>query len=216
MMRTLALVGVVALAGGIAAGDVIVTFGYTDLYGAYSTGTGIFTADAADVGSTRTSGDVTRIGMPGDTADFDAGFVSRSSFADVGLSMSITGVTSNSATGSGQLILTDDDGDTIACDVHGQFANGGFGIYFFTGYLTNVTLSGTTFDGTDGGSFDMDLPGNEPYEGALIQLFIHGASHFFTNNFAGVSVQLSGEIIPAPAGVLALAVLGPVGSRRRR
>lgn len=215
-MCRLALVGVLVVAAGTAAGDVILTFGYTDLFGAYSTGTGVFTADAADVGNTRSSGDVTRIGVPGGTADFDTGFVSRSMFADVGLSLAVTGVTSNSATGTGQLILTDDDGDTITADVVGQFANGGFGIYYFTGYLSNVFLSGSTFDGTDGGSFDMNLPGNEPYEGALIQLFIHGASHFFSGNFSGVSVQLSGAIIPAPAGVLALGGLGLMASRRRR
>lgn len=215
-MHRMSLIGVLAVASGTAAGNVFLTFGYTDLYGAYSQGSGIFTADAADVGFTRTSGDVTRIGNPGGTADFDAGFVSRSTFADVGLSLSITGVTSNSATGTGQLILTDDDGDWIACDVDGQFANGGFGIYFFSGYLSNVTLSGSTFDGTDGGSFDMDLPGDEPYEGALIQLFIHGASHFFDSDFDGVSVLVSGEIIPTPGTLGLLAAGGVLGSRRRR
>ncbi|KAA0215624.1 MAG: hypothetical protein DYG94_08495 [Leptolyngbya sp. PLA3] len=45
----------------------------------------MFTADATDAGFTRTSGDATRIGDPADTADFDAGFVSRPVFADVGL-----------------------------------------------------------------------------------------------------------------------------------
>lgn len=201
---------------GSALGDVLLTFGYTDLSGTYSTGTSDFYADAVDAGVLHSAGDVTRIGIPGGTANFDDGFVSRSSFADAWIALNVTSINNLTADGNGQLELTDDDGDTISADVSGQFINGGIGIYYFNGYLSNVVLSGTTFDGTDGGAFDMDLPGAGPYEGALIQLFIDGGSDFFSGDFADVSVQMSGEVIPAPAGIALLLATGALASRRRR
>jgi len=210
---------VAMLLGGVVAAaqaDAILTFGFTDLSGSFSVGTSTFAADAVDAGNLRSAGDVTRLAPAGGTANFDDGFVSRSAFADVALSMAVSNINANSADGNGSILITDHTGDTIVADIDGVFSNGGFGIYFFTGYLTNVFLSGTTFDGPDGGSFNMNLPGEEPYEGALVQLFISSNGAFFANDFAGRSVQVSGIIVPAPGffGVAGAGLL--LGTRRRR
>jgi hypothetical protein len=208
----LIVIGALAAA---AQAETVLTFGFTDLSGSFDVGTSAFLAEAVDNGTFQTAGDVTRLSPVGGTANFDDGFVGRSAFADAVISMDISSIGSNSADGAGTLVITDNDGDSITADLDGMFSNGGFGIYFFTGYLTNVFLSGTTFDGTDGGSFDTDLPGDAPYEGALVQLFIQGGG-FFTQDFSGQSVQVSGVIVPAPAA-LGLAGVGLVlGSRRRR
>lgn len=210
---------VAVLLGGMVASaqaEAILTFGFTDLSGSFNVGTSEFSADAVDTANLSTAGDVTRLSPVGATATYNDGFVSRSAFADVGLSMDVTNILANSADGNGSILITDNDGDTIVADIDGVFSNGGFGIYYFTGYLSNVFLSGTTFNGPDGGSFGMDLPGNEPYEGALVQLFIANNGNFFANSFTGRSVQLSGIIVPAP-GVLGIAGAGLLlGARRRR
>lgn len=215
-MKTFA---VALLLGGVVAAapaDAILTFGFTDLSGSFNTGTSVFAADAVDAGNLHSAGDVTRLSPVGGTANFDDGFVSRSAFADVALSMDVTNIVANSADGDGSIVITDHNGDTIVARIDGVFSNGGFGIYYFTGYLSDVFLSGTTFDGPDGGSFDMNLPGNEPYEGALVQLFIANSGAFFANNFSGRSVQVSGIIVPAP-GFIGFAGAGLIlGSRRRR
>jgi hypothetical protein len=101
-------------------------------------------------------------------------------------------------------------------DVAGTFTNGGSGFYFFTGLLSNVNLVGAEFNGSDGGAFDMDLPGDAPYNGALVQLFLDTNGGFFTQDFDGISVQLDGEILPTPGSVALLGLAGLVTTRRRR
>jgi hypothetical protein len=212
----LAIVGIVGCAASTASAAPILSFGYTDVSGSFDTGTSVFEAVAVDDGALATAGDVTRLAAPGGTANFDAGFVSASAFADVSLSMDITAITATDAAATGHMMVTDNDGDAIHMDVSGSFTNGGSGFYFFTGLLSNVNLVGAEFNGTDGGAFDMDLPGDAPYNGALVQLFLDTNGGFFTQDFDGISVQLDGEILPTPGSVALLGLAGLVTTRRRR
>lgn len=194
----------------------ILSFGFTDLAGSFSTGSGVFNAQATDTASMSTSGDVTRLAGPFGTANFDTGFVTASAFADVNITMNVSIIDAVTASGVGSFTLTDDDGDTITGTINGTFRTPGYGITFFTGLLTNVTLTGTTFNGTDGGSFDMDLPGNAPYPGAMVALYILNGNSFFGRDFRNVSVQVNGEIVPSAGSVALLGLGGLVASRRQR
>jgi len=215
----LTVAGVVGLAASTASANAILTFGFTDLSGSYdriNSTSGTMSAVATDTPDLATSGDVTRLATPGGTANFDVGFSTRSAFADVVLTMNITNRTSLTADGNGSIVITDDDGDTITATLSGMFTTPGAGITFFTGYLSGVTLTGSTFDGTDGGSFGTDLPGNEPYTGAVVQLFINSGGGFFNADFDNESIQIDGIIVPTPASVALAGLGGLCGFRRRR
>lgn len=215
----LAGAGVVGLAASTASANAILTFGFTDLSGSYDyidDTSGTMSAVAVDEQDLQTSGDVTRLALPGGTAQFNVGFMSRSAFADVVLTMNITNRTATDADGNGSIVITDDDGDTITATLMGTFSTPGAGITFFTGYLSNVGLTGSSFDGTDGGSFDTDLPGNEPYSGAVVQLFINSGGGFFNSDFDSESIQVDGIIVPTPATLALMGAGGLCGFRRRR
>lgn len=194
----------------------ILSFGFTDLAGSFSTGSGVFRAEASDTAALSTSGDVTRLAGPMGTANFDTGFLTASAFADVDITMNVSIIDAQNASGIGSFTLTDDDGDTITGTINGTFHTPGFGITFFTGLLSGVTLNGTTFNGPDGGSFDMDLPGNAPYPGAFVSLYILNGSTFFNRDFRAVSVQVSGEILPSAGSMALLGLGGLVATRRQR
>lgn len=219
-MRTkvLPVLGFTVFAGlaTMASAETILSFGFTDLSGSFDSGTSVFSAVAVDGANHSTSGDVTRLVGSGGTANFDIGFVTNSANADVSLSMNITPIDASSATGAGSIVITDDDGDTISAILNGSFVTPGNGITFFTGYLSDVFITGTQFDGPDGGSFGTDLPGAQPYHGAFIQLFINSQSDFFTSDYQDQSVQVSGIIVPTPGTLALLAASGLCAIRRRR
>lgn len=217
-LKTRLLVGSGAVLGviGAAGAAPILSFGFTDLSGSFSTASGQFRADASDTGGLNTSGDVTRLAGPTGTANFDTGFLSASAFADVNITMNVSPIDAQNASGMGSFTLTDDDGDTITGTINGTFNTPGVGITFFTGLLSNVTLNGTTFNGPDGGSFDMDLPGTGPYPGAFVALYIRNGSTFFNSDFRNVSVQASGEILPSAGSMALLGLGGLVAVRRQR
>lgn len=211
-------VAALALAGGAAQAEVVLTFGFTEASGAYSMG-GLFTAGAVDDGALSTSGDVTRVMAPAGTAEFNAGFAGGSA-ADFTLSLSVTDKTATTAMGTGEFTITDADGDTITGTISGDWASGGGDIVFFDGFLTDVMLNDLgdpdgTFDGPTSGAFGMDIAG-QPLEGALVSLFIATGSGFFDADFRAVSTQVDGVVVPAPAGALALAGFGMMTIRRRR
>ena len=206
---------VVAATAGLASADTILSWGYTDTVGSFDGTT--FSA----VAGMDTAGDVTRLADPASTAEFDVGFLTRSALADVVIQIAVSNVGAVTADGSGTFELTDNDGDTITGNIDGVFINGGAGFVFFNGLLTNVALNNNspvsnTFDGVDGGSFDMDLPGSPPYEGAFIALNLSGTNGFFTSAFDDISTQVNGEIVPAPASLALLGLGGLAGIRRRR
>ncbi|MCC6285205.1 MAG: hypothetical protein IT439_07895 [Phycisphaerales bacterium] len=215
-LGTVVSLGILAASGSIASADVILTWGYTDLAGSYDATSGQFQA----VADGRTSGDVTRLAPTTGTADFNPGFESSSPFADAQIFISVFNKLGNTAQGQGRFILTDHDGDQLFGTIDGTWIAGSLGIYF-NGDLTAVDFAasggGTTFDGSDGGSFDMDLPGDAPYIGAFVQLFLRtGTGGFFTRDFDDISVQSAGEIIPGAGSFALLGLAGGVACVRRR
>jgi hypothetical protein len=207
-----------SIVAGSASADVISTFGFTDLDGSYipsSPLAGMFQADAGLI----TGGDVTRNAAPGGTAQFDTGFISLATAADVQITLTVNKTSATEATGVGTLVVTDVDGDTLTADIAGLWQTPGFGVVFFSGLMGNVYFNDNgaadgTFDGISG-SFDMDLPGNPPYVGAFSQLYIRFGGGFFTSMFSGQTVSADGQIVPAP-GALALVGLAGLVARRRR
>lgn len=216
VMRRILVAGAVVGLGGVAAGAPILSFGFTDLSGSFDTGSATFQAVASDTAALTSSGDVTRLAAPGGTANFDTGFVTNSAFANVNIAMSVSLIDAQNADGIGSFTIIDDDGDTITGTIMGKFHTPGAGITFFTGLLSEVTLTGTTFDGPDGGSFDMDLPGEAPYPGAFVALYIRDGGGFFGSNFDGVSIQVDGEILPTPGAMALVSLGGLIVSPRRR
>lgn len=218
MRSIVALSAVAGLAiAGTASADVIATFGFTDLNGAYtpsSSTTGNFTANV----SLATGGDVTRV-SPASTAQFDTGFLALATSANVQVNLSVSKTSSTEATGTGTLVITDIDGDTLTADLSGLWQTPGFGVVFFSGLMGNVYFNDNgvadgTFNGVSG-SFGMDLPGNPPYTGAFSQLYIRFSGGFFSSAFSGQTVSADGQIVPAP-GALALVGLAGLAARRRR
>jgi len=217
------LVGMISLGcmAGSASADVIFTFGYTDLSGSFD-GESTFTAEAVDLPGLRSAGDVTRLVDPAGSANFDDGFVSRSDHAGVAISIDVTDIGEASASGAGEFLLTDADGDRISGAISGLWSTPGLGALVFSGVLSEVTLIDTgiqdgTFDGVDGGEMLMDFsPASEPFEGAIVQLLLPlGAPGFFGAPFEGVSTLVSAEIVPTP-GSAALLMLGGLAAWRRR
>lgn len=199
----------------------IFTFGFNDLTGSYEFdgSAGQFDVEAtalADGGPFDSSGDVTRVLPPDMTANFDPGFVTLGTAADVVVQMAITNVTSNTADGVGTFLITDANGDQISGDISGTWRrNGLFGS--FAGVATEVmldSLSGDgTFDGPSGGAFDLAFPGGPTYSGAILVL---ETGSWFSSDFSDADVQVTASIVPEPAGcaVMALAALALTRPRR--
>ncbi len=203
---------IVAGTAGVAAAQPLISFTYSDLEGAFNSGSSVMTANAVDA-AFQTSGDVTRLAGATANAEFGAGF--KSSGGDVNITLNVSGITSSTANGAGTFTLTDADNDTISGDISGVFSGAGPFIGF-VGSLSNVVITSDdgTFDGT-AGSFSTSFAASGPYTGAIVELTF-GAGSFFSGDFSGASTQISGEILPTP-GAAALASLGGLlGLRRRR
>ncbi len=215
-----ALLGVLALAGvaGAANAEVIASFSLDDLDGSFNLGTGVFTATAVDTADLRSSGDVSRLINPMGTAFFDPGFVSGADSGNFAISMNVNVTGPNSATATGAMTLTDADGDTVTANISGNFGSVGPGFIFFSGTLSGFSFNdlGTadgTFNGSSGGSFNSSFDGG-PFDGAVVQI-IFGGTTFFTEDFGGRAVGVSGQVVPTP-GALALLGLGGLAMARRR
>lgn len=212
---------VAGLAACAADASVVLTFGFTDLDTSFDSGSSVLSAGAVDTGNLKTAGDVSRLIGLGGTAHYDAGFVSLGSMADFDLNMSISNILVDTADGAGTLSITDANGDLITGDIAGEWELLGGLFYVFEGLLSNVTvndLSGDgSFDGPSSGAFSTSFPGQQPFSGAAVYLYFGAPGGFFSQDFAGVSGQIAGEIIPGPgsAALLGLAALG-VARRRRR
>ncbi|HYE02772.1 MAG TPA: hypothetical protein VD963_06020 [Phycisphaerales bacterium] len=222
--RALLVCGAVAGAASAARADVLVTFGYTDLAGSFNSGTSVFSATAIDMaGVLRSDGNVSRLpdGAPGGTALFDPGFVSLPGPADFMLSVNVTGIGPNTATGTGAFMILDANGDMIMGDISGTFVRGNNGATFFNADLSNVMIMGMSgdglFNGTDGGAFSLNFGAISMFEGSLVQLMTRPAGvGFFTQSFSNISTEVSGQLIPAPGAAAVLLGSGVLASRRRR
>lgn len=194
----------------------ILTFGFTEMNGSYSTATSHFMANAVATAPLMTSGDVTRLVAPSNTALYNPGTASGL----VGVDLLVSGVVGNTANGAGNLVITDANGDTLNATISGQFISNGPAV-FFNGLLSNIFFTDNgaqdgQFDGPSGGSFPLTFqPVPPPYSGAIVQLYIGNAGAFFTQSFSGISTQVSGAIVPTPASLSVLG-LGALAARRRR
>lgn len=212
----LAAGALVAGFAGAANADVIATLTYDDLAGSFRRdgNAGVFQARAVNLpGVLQSSGATSRIVPTQGNADFVPGFVAGADPSDfvITINTNITG--SGTATGLGNFVATDIDGDTVTGSLAGDWTSAGAGILFFNGALSNVLLNGQTFNGNSG-SWDMNLPGTPPFEGAIVQLTFSG-SGFFDQNFDNRATGTTLQIVPAP-GALALLGLGGLVAARRR
>jgi hypothetical protein len=214
--------GAMVVAAGVAstasAQQAILSFGFTELNGSYNMGTTTFTAVGVDQGvggALRSTGDVSRLQAPFGTASYDPGTAA----SRVNVTLAVSGIVGPMANGSGNITIIDSNGDSLGASVSGQFIQNGPAV-FFNGTLTNAAFTSVSgdgqFNGPSGGAFPLSFaPAPGPYNGALIQLYIGSPGNFFTSSFAGVSTQVSGAIVPAPAS-LALLGLGALFAGRRR
>lgn len=216
MGRTLLIAAAgIAATAAVANAQAILTFGFTDVDGSFNATDGSFLGAS----TATTSGDVTRLAAPGGTAVFDPGFagIGASDFS-FDITVMITG--GGTASGTGTFSIVDVHGESLTGDLDGQFTELAPGIIAFNGLLSGVQFNDVsgdgTFDGPTTGSFSTDLPGTAPYDGAIVQLFIDGSGGFFDADFTGVSTQVSGVIVPAPASLALLGLGGLAAARRRR
>lgn len=216
MGRTMLIAAVgLAATAAVANAQAILTFGFTDVDGSFTASDGSF----AGVSTSVTSGDVTRLASPGGTALFEPGFVGTGA-SDFSFDIDVMITGAGTADGSGTFTIVDVHGETLSGNISGEFSALGAGAIGFLGTLSGVQFNDVsgdgTFDGPTTGSFGTDLPGSGVYSGALVQLFIDGAGGFFDADFTGISTQVSGAVVPAPASLALIGLGGLAATRRRR
>lgn len=233
-MRHRKVLGALFVGAGLAvatpaSADVLASLNYNDLSGNFSptgVGTGNFNAHAADLPGLRSYGRASRVVPTVGDAVFAPGFESGANPANFVLDLSVLITGATTASGNGTFEVTDADGDKIVGNVTellpGQgWTTPGFGLMFYNGHLTNVTfvdngVADGTFDGTDGGSWSMNMPGTPPFEGQLVSLVFNLGGGFFSAPFVDVSSSLSAQIVPTPGALVLAGLAGAFMSRRRR
>jgi uncharacterized protein (TIGR03382 family) len=154
------------------------------------------------------------------TASYAPGFVSQADAGNFVMSVSVSALNvDGTRSGTGSFTVTDADGDTIVGAINGTWRNLGLGFIAFDGVLSEVYVNDNgaqdgTFNGSNGGAWELGLPAIEPYRGALVQLVL-GANGFFSRNFSNRATGVIAQIVPAP-GAAALMGLGLLAAGRRR
>jgi len=108
---------------------------------------------------------------------FDGPIASSEFFS---LEMTLENITLYTATATGELTITDLDGDTIAGDITGSWALvGGYPYFYGTLSDVQVTTDDNEFNGTDGSFIPLSFPSNPPpWIGAAIGLTTDSAPWF--------------------------------------
>ena len=194
-------------------------FAATNLNNVFTSGTSTFTASK----TTGSVGSLTGLAPPaaGSIAEFhwnsgDAG--------DFVLTMTISDILADTATGAGVFTFTDASGtaDTVTGDIFGKWSRyGSFNV--FGGALGDVKFNnnsgGGTFDGgaSGGGSVDMGFLAPLPWYGAIVEI-ISSNPGFFTADFDVTGGSVGAIVPPLPSAIL-LGILGlgtaGFGLRRR-
>jgi hypothetical protein len=203
-----------AMGAGTAHAQLIASFSYENLVSSYDAGAQVL---STTIGADST-GSVSRLLAPAGTADFDVGSAAYS------LDLNVSAVGIDGAMGSGSMVATDLNGDTLTANVDGEFSfvpigGSGLGAIFFDGALSDVFFNDNSGDGMfdgDTSSFGLDFSdaGPAPYSGGIQRLQISDVM-FFDQDFGNRLAEVDGQIVPAP-GALGLLGLGLLASRRRR
>ena len=218
MRRITAVAGMLVTAA--AAQGQLITFGFTDLAGTFSSASGQFDA-IVDAGF-MTSGDVS-LGPGLGTAEYHPGFGLP---ADVSFSMMISGVTATTANASGYFEIVDGDGDTIGGGpglsiLTGIWTDRGNGFTYFDGTASRVLINDNgvqdgTFDGPSAGAFSLNGLTGAYWYGA-VSFLMPTPANFFNGDFSRNVTLVDGILaVPSPAGLSVLAGIGLVATRRRR
>jgi hypothetical protein len=131
------------------------------------------------------------------------------------VNVTVTGV--NTAIGTGNLVITDIDGDQFTTGLNGIWTRTQVGINF-NASMVNPTFvdngpQDAAFNGFTGG-WSTNF-GTTNLTGASVSLVL-STSGFFNASYTGRPVGVSGQILPSP-GAVGLALIGAaVAGRRRR
>lgn len=217
----LLVIGSGVLATGAAAQNAIVaSFTYDSLSGSYTQAspiTGTFNASATAGGSLNTVGDFNRLLPAFQNASFPAGFLADANVANISMTVNVTVTGINTAIGTGNLVITDIDGDQFTTGLNGIWTRTQVGINFNASmvnpaFVDNGAQDGT-FNGYNGG-WSTNF-GTTSLTGASVSLVL-STTGFFNASYSDRPVGVSGQILPSP-GAVGLALIGAaVAGRRRR
>ncbi len=206
----LGLLAALALGSGSVQAADLMSFSFSDLLSQFD-GTSTLMINDDD----NSDGELTRL-IP---VVGDAFFGPNSAAFNIG--MTVSSITDTTATGAGTITFTDADGDIFSGDLTGEWLNI-TGSANFVGQIMNFGPDSSggdgIFEGTTGGSFDMDFGSAPPFAGNIITLvfgnwFTDGAGT--TLAFDSPTTEAIGAIVPEPATLALLAIGGLIASRRR-
>jgi len=208
-------------AGAVCSGSSLADQGvlgqYQDLAATFDASSGVLEIFAADMSGWQSAGFVRQMGGAGLSAVFSPGFVSAPNPASFSASLVVTNIGDGFAEASGEVVITDVDGDTLTMGVDRHALVFGHGDASVLGITLWVALSSDEglFDGSDGGQVPTDFA----LDSAVLSLFIQrdpreGSGLFHSSFSDGRASALFA--IPAPGGAGVLGLAGVVLARRRR